>query len=78
MKSSKLITTLLVAPLFAVALAFAAEQKVEHKPAGCCTKAEKAGNKCTHECCVTAAKTGDNCTKCKGSGKIAQNPKPAK
>jgi hypothetical protein len=58
----------LIAPLFAVSLALAAE--TENKVAGCCAKAAKAGNTCDHACCVEAAKAGNNCTKCKGSGKI--------
>jgi hypothetical protein len=69
-KSSKTFLAFALAPLFAVALAFAAEGKVENKVAGCCVKAQSEGKTCAHACCVEAAKLGNNCTKCKGSGKI--------
>lgn len=61
---------LAIASLAFASFAFAAAGKVENKTAGCCAKAEAAGNTCAHPCCVAAAKDGNNCTKCKGSGKI--------
>jgi hypothetical protein len=73
MKSPKTIVALIVLSLFATGLSFADEAKKDApaaKPAGCCAKAEKAGEKCGHGCCVEAAKEGNNCEKCKGSGKI--------
>lgn len=73
MKSSKSFAALLVAPLFFVALAFAAEAPAPaSKIANCCSTAVKEGKTCAHACCVEAAKAGNNCTKCGGSGPLAK------
>lgn len=78
MKSSKTLVALLVAPLFAVALAFAADAKKDAVPApvakaaDCCATAAKDGKTCTHACCIEAAKKGLNCTTCGGSGAVAK------
>ncbi len=37
------------------------------KKAGCCVKAAKKGETCTHACCVEAAKEHKNCEKCGGT-----------
>lgn len=73
MKSSKSLIALIVLSFLATSVSFAEDAKKEtpaSKPAGCCAKAEKAGEKCGHGCCAEAAKDGNNCEKCKGSGKI--------
>lgn len=75
MKSSKSFIAFAVLSMFAAGLAFAADKKAESKVAGCCAKAQGAGNKCSHACCVEAAKAGNNCTKCGGSGPIAKDVK---
>ncbi len=76
MKSSKTLVAILVAPLFAVALAFAADAKKDAVPAAkvasCCADAFKAGKTCTHACCIEAAKKGLNCTTCGGTGALAK------
>jgi len=79
MKSLKI---LVVLSLLATGVSFAAAEEKPAAPAskqaGCCTKAEKAGEKCTHPCCGEAAKDGNNCEKCKGSGKIEKKEEPKK
>lgn len=80
MKSPKSIVALIALSLLTAGFAFAAGEKNEapaSKPAGCCAKAEKAGEKCGHGCCTEAAKDGNNCEKCKGSGKIEKKEKAA-
>lgn len=67
MKTPRLLLSLIVVSLFATSYAFADASK----QAGCCAKAEKKGETCSHECCVAAAKEGKNCAKCGGSGEIA-------
>ncbi|MEO7599893.1 MAG: hypothetical protein ABIV50_13230 [Opitutus sp.] len=67
MKTPKILLSFFVASLFATSFAFAQDAK----QAGCCVKAEKKGEVCSHECCVAAAKDGKNCAKCGGSGEIA-------
>lgn len=74
-KSTQSIIAFAAASLLAAGLAFAAAANTEAKPAGCCTKAKADGKTCTHSCCVESAKAGDNCTKCKGAGKVKDNPK---
>lgn len=77
MKTRKFLIALALVSLFSLGSLFAADAKMDApaaKPANCCVKAIKAGADCTHECCVAAAKAGNNCEKCKGSGKIADNP----
>lgn len=80
MKSSKSLVAMLVAPLFLVALAFAADGKApaQNVVAPCCATAAKDGKTCTHACCVEAAKAGNNCTTCKGSGKIEKKAEAKK
>ena len=77
MKSRKFLITLAAVSLFALGAMFAADVKKDapaSKQAGCCAKAEAAGEKCAHSCCIEAAKAGNNCEKCKGSGKIEKKP----
>ena len=81
MKSQKFLITLAVVSLFASGTMFAVDEKKDapvSKQAGCCAKAETAGEKCAHECCTEAAKAGNNCEKCKGSGKIEKKPEAKK
>ena len=71
MKNIRLLLALAVASFLTAALVNAEEpKKQEAKKAGteakCCLKAEKNGEKCTHECCVAAAKDHMNCEKCGG------------
>lgn len=73
MKSQKFLLPLAIVSIFAGSALFAADEKKDapvSKQAGCCAKAEKAGEKCGHGCCAEAAKADNNCEKCKGSGKI--------
>lgn len=77
MKKSKSLVAFLLAPVFAAAVAMAAD-KVENKVAGCCSKAQSEGKTCSHACCVEASKAGNNCTKCKGSGKIEKKAEAKK
>ena len=72
MKSLK--TLIAFVAIAAAGVAFAAE-KTANKTAGCCAKAQKAGETCKHACCVEAAKEGKNCTKCGGSGMIQKKKK---
>lgn len=75
MKTRNTLLALFVAPIFLVALAFAAETKTEapvSKVANCCANAAKEGHACAMACCVEAAKAGNNCTKCGGSGPLAK------
>ncbi len=81
MKSPKSIVALVVLSLLAAGVTFAADEKKDapaSKQAGCCAKAEAAGEKCTHACCIEAAKAGNNCEKCKGSGKIEKKEETKK
>jgi len=65
MKNIRIILALALAGFFATALVNAGEEgKKEGHKAKCCMKAEKAGEKCTHECCTAAAKEGKDCEKC--------------
>jgi hypothetical protein len=64
MKSIRFILALAFASFLATALVNAEEAKKEETKAKCCAKAEKAGEKCTHECCTAAAKDGKGCEKC--------------
>ncbi len=83
MKTSKSLLAIFAGSLFAVSLAFAANEPKKDAAAAsvtapCCVKAQADSKACTHGCCVEAAKAGDNCSKCKGSGKIAKKAAPAK
>jgi hypothetical protein len=81
MKSLKPIIALVVLTLLTAGLAHASGDKKEapaSKPAGCCAKAEKAGEKCGHGCCTEAAKDNSNCEKCNGSGKIEKKEEAKK
>ncbi|MDI1251297.1 MAG: hypothetical protein PSV13_20710 [Lacunisphaera sp.] len=64
MKNIRIILALALASFFATALVNAEEAKKEETKAKCCMKAEKAGEKCTHECCTAAAKDSKACEKC--------------
>lgn len=65
MKNIRIILALALAGFFATAIVNAADEaKKEETKAKCCMKAEKAGEKCTHECCTAAAKDGKACDKC--------------
>jgi len=64
MKNIRIILALALAGFFATSLVNADEAKKEETKAKCCMKAEKAGEKCTHECCAAAAKDGKACEKC--------------
>ncbi len=73
MKISK--SLFVIAALLGASFAFAAEKAPaapEGKRGGCCVKAEKAGNVCSHPCCVEAAKAGKNCEKCGGTNAAAE------
>lgn len=68
MKNIRFLLALAVASFATVAFVKAEEaKKPPGKEAKCCLKAEKNGEKCTHECCVAAAKEGKNCEKCGGT-----------
>lgn len=67
MKSIRFLLALAFASLLTSTLVNAEEAKKEESTkAKCCLKAEKAGEKCTHDCCAAAAKDGKNCEKCGG------------
>lgn len=66
MKSIRFLLALAFASLLTTTLVNAEEAKKEETKAKCCVKAEKSGEKCTHECCAAAAKDAKNCEKCGG------------
>jgi hypothetical protein len=66
MKSIRFLLALAFASLLATTFVNADDAKKDEGKAKCCVKAEKAGEKCSHECCVAAAKEGKNCEKCGG------------
>ncbi len=66
MKSIRVLLVLTFVSFFTTAFVRAEEAKKESGKAACCQKAEKAGEKCSHECCEAAAKGGKNCEKCGG------------
>ena len=53
-----------------IVVLFATLGTVQAGPGGCCKKAQKKEEACSHKCCVTAAKEGNWCTKCGGEGKM--------
>jgi len=66
MKSIRILSVLVIASFLSAAFVRAEEANKEGTKAGCCVKAEKKGEKCSHECCEAAAKDGKNCEKCGG------------
>ncbi len=58
------VITVIVTSLALASGAFAADKK--YKEGGCCDKAAKKGEKCSHPCCVKAEKEGKVCAKCNG------------
>lgn len=66
MKSIRILCMLAIGSFLTAAFVRAEEANKEGTKAGCCMKAEKKGEKCSHECCAGAAKDGQNCEKCGG------------
>jgi len=66
MKSIRFLLVLAFASLLTTTIFAADDAKKDEGKAKCCLKAEKNGEKCSHECCVAAAKDGKNCEKCGG------------
>lgn len=66
MKSIRILFVLALASFLTTAFVRAEEAHKEGTKGGCCMKAEKKGEKCSHECCEAAAKEGKNCEKCGG------------
>jgi hypothetical protein len=71
MKSIRLLLALAVASLLTASFVKAEDAKKDEGKAKCCLKAEKKGEKCSHDCCVAAAKEGKNCEKCGGKNEPA-------
>ena len=56
------ILTIVATSLALVTSGLAADKK--YKEGGCCDKAAKKGEKCSHPCCVKAEAEGKVCAKC--------------
>lgn len=67
MKTIRILSVLAIASFLTTAFVRAEEATKEGKKAGCCMKAEKKGEKCSHGCCEAPAKEGKNCEKCGGT-----------